>query len=205
MKMSVYIPDDLWAQTEQDKDFRISPFVQQALRERFPDRDGRPYATLGDEQQRAAGAARERVVEQLTVAYRNGYDVGLGFAQQLPWRAFLDLAATGWNTAAWRASFDDEEYEIVNRSPDWAEDADYLSFDDVMSIIQDQNASSYVPEDRLLSGVLGEGFVDAIRDLWEGRIAGGVGVSAETDPDVPSVEGEGPDSAGEEPSDDDAR
>lgn len=169
MKVSVYIPDDLWQQVQQqDADFKLSPFVQQGLRDRFGARSERPYAKLGDIQQRNVAAARTRILDQMTGAYQAGYNIGLDFAQQLPWRAFVDFESAGWDLETWRRDFDDVEYEIVNRDrSSWAADAAYIAWDDVMAIVTEMEESIPLGPDGLPTGLPREGFVDAIRAVWD--------------------------------------
>jgi len=171
MKMSVYIPDELWATVQAaEPEFKLSSFVQQALSDRFQPAAVRPYAVLSDMQRRNVGRARRQVLAQQTMAYQSGYDVGVMFAEQLPWRAFTDLVASGWDVQDWRDGFDDAAYEIVDRGGGlWSDDADHITWNDVMSIATEDFWEVSKDDREILTGVPAEGFWDAIRDLWENR------------------------------------
>ena len=169
MKMSVYVPDELWEEVQaQDKDLRISQFLQQTLRDRYGARSKRPYATLGEFESRNADVARKAILKQLTEAYRVGYQLGIDFATELPWQAFRDFFDLDWDAAAWRKDFDEREYELTQQEnadgtpfvADWDISMDFLFMD---------HESVPVSADGVPKGIWGEGFVDAIRDVWEGR------------------------------------
>jgi hypothetical protein len=181
MKASVYIPDDLWDLAQQQEGFKLSSFVQDALRQRF-DRSQRPYARLSEALVREREATREKVQRQITSAYVAGYQLGLVLAEQLPWEAFVDLEGLGWDLAKWQAQFDDSGYPIVDRA-DWADDAQELDFDDLMSIVRDEvMVPVYGFDSRGLPvGVVGEGCRDALRDVWSDSAPRDISRAAEGD------------------------
>jgi hypothetical protein len=173
VKASVYVPDELWEQVQKsDSDLRLSTFLQEALRERFAPRADRPYAELGEAQRRNATSTRRVVLGQMRKAYQAGYDVGLEFAKQLPWRAIADLEVAGWDIRGWRKNFDEEEYEIVNRGTgNWDPTAEAMGWDDVIAIATEHGAPFPTTDDGVPLGIPGEGFADALRDVWRGTTA----------------------------------
>ncbi len=166
MKQSVYIPDDLWERVQRQPDFKLSQFVQQALRERFVGRS-RPYAMPDPSMARSTEVVRQHAMGQMKAAYQFGYEMGLDAAAQLSWRAFMDLAETGWDLREWQVDFDDREYEIVDRSL-WGKDDAYVDWEGLMEIATDTREDFPRDEHDLPTGLIREGFVDAIRAVWVG-------------------------------------
>lgn len=180
MKASIYIPEDLWRKAQATEGFKLSAFVQEAMRERF-DRQ-RPYRTLDDELVEQKREAAEALLGEMTQAYRAGYQLGLAIAPQLPWEAFVDLEGKGWDVTAWRTEFDESMYRIVDSSS-WdigEEDGEvrYLDFDELMELGRDElggqplDIPAYALDDRNVpTGIVGEGFVEALRDVWRAPMA----------------------------------
>lgn len=165
-KLSVYVPDELLAEARRaDPEVRPSAILQDALRSRLVDRNSRPYAQLDDQLTREREEARRLVIDRVADAWRSGYAAGLEFAQHLPWEAFEDLAALHWNLSAWRESFDDSDYRIIDPTPD---EADHVL--DFRLLLQSGEMTMSIPtdDDGTPVGVIGEGFTDAIREVWEG-------------------------------------
>jgi hypothetical protein len=169
-KLSVYVPDDLLEQVKAiDPSMRPSAILQDALRATVDNRRSRPYARLSPELERDREAAQRIVLERVAEAYDVGYRAGLAFAQFLPWNAFEDFAASGWNLRNWSSDFDDSEYDNV-----MATDAERAAGDvvlDFAGLLREATSTgswAAIGDRGMPSGVTGEAFVDAIRDLWTG-------------------------------------
>jgi hypothetical protein len=202
VKASIYIPDDLWQKAQAIEGFKLSAFVQEAMRERF-DRQ-RPYRQLDEDLVAWKEEAAETLVKEMTRAYRWGYKLGLAIAPQLPWEAFVDLEGNRWNVAAWRSDFDESMYRIVDEDSWDVEDEDeepggerYLDFDQLIELGRDElrNEVFEFPgnafdDSNVPSGIIGEGFVDALRAVWTESPSPGsaAGVAHETNEDPPSGE-----------------
>jgi hypothetical protein len=169
-KLSVYVPDELLEQAKViDPHMRPSVILQDALRATVDNRKSRPYARLSPELERDRQAAQQIVLERVATAYGAGYGVGLAFARALPWDAFENFAACGWNLRDWRESFEDEEYEHVTATDaEKAAGEVVLDFDGVLQGAILEGGWVAVGDRNLPSGVSGEAFVDAIRDVWTG-------------------------------------
>ena len=184
-KMSVYVPDDLLAETKRtDPEIRLSGVLQDALRSRLLDRSARPYAALSDALLAEREEAQRLVIDRVAEAWRAGYAVGLVFAKRLPWEAFENFDALYWNLPAWRRTFDEEAYENVSPTEEESE-VGYmeLEFEAVWEEAADDRRRLILDEDTGAPvGVAGEGFTDAIRDVWEGARSSRASRAAVGDP-----------------------
>lgn len=167
-KLSVYVPDELLAEAKQaDPEVRPSSILQDALRSRLVDRNSRPYAQLDGQLRREREEAQRVVIDRMADAWRTGYSAGLEFAKHLPWEAFEDFATLRWDLPLWRESFDEHEYRLIDPAPD--EEGLVLSyFGPLLVHLQAWGPSFPTADDGTPIGVIGEGFADAIRDVWEG-------------------------------------
>lgn len=167
-KLSVYVPDELLAEAKQaDPEVRLSALLQDALRSRLVDRGSRPYAQLDDRLTREREAAQRLITDRVADAWRAGYATGLEFAKSLPWEAFEAFAARRWDVKAWRLTFDETEYRIADPSSA-AEAESVLDFGSLMDWVEERLPAIPTDAHDTPIGVSGEGFTDAIRDVWEG-------------------------------------
>jgi hypothetical protein len=167
-KLSVYIPDELLERArEADPELSPSSVLQEALRLRVTDHRPRPYATLSDELAIEQDAAQRFVLSRVREAWENGYRVGLEFAKELPWEAFEAFATTDWTSQSMAESFAEEEFPILNPSP---EETDLvLDFERLLQVAQDRCGRRLrLTDGGVPTGLGAEGFVDAIRQVWEG-------------------------------------
>ena len=171
-KLSVYVPDDLLTQARAaDPELNPSQALQDALRARLVDRRARPYAQVSDVLRQQKEAAERLVLDRVTEAYGHGYAHGLFFAQALPWDAFEDFRAAGWDLRAWASDFDDHEYSIVNPTDDERREGQSLGWKELLGVAWEQLEIIPTDTDGIPVGVPAEGFADAVRDVWEGAQA----------------------------------
>jgi hypothetical protein len=171
-KLSVYVPDDLLSQARAaDPELNPSKALQDALRARLVDRRARPYAHLSDDLERQREAAERLVLDRVTEAYGHGYAIGLFAAQSLPWDAFEDFRSVGWDVRTWAQDFDDHEYAIANPTEEERDQALVLGWRGLLEAAWDQLTIIPTDTDAIPVGVPAEGFVDAVRDVWEGARA----------------------------------
>lgn len=165
MKMSVYVPDDLWEIVQQaEPDLKLSAFVQQSLRERMARRTYRPYARLEADVGAMRAAAREAIASRQRDAYGAGYRIGLLAAEQLPWQAHHVFEEHGYDLDALARHLETEDYEPVTHRDEWG---GYIDLKGIVGIALDEVGP--VPlTDGLPVGLVREGFIDGIRDVWEG-------------------------------------
>ena len=171
MKLSVYIPDDLYEEAKKvDPDLKPSAIIQDVLRSRVGERRFRPYRQLTPELESELESTRARVLDRVAEAYRVGYEVGLAFAPNLPWRAFENFAATNWDVRGWREAFDVEEYDYLDASDEEkAHGLVVLDYEASLGAAIEEAGGYFPVDDRMVPvGIASEGFVDAIRDVWTG-------------------------------------
>jgi hypothetical protein len=184
-KLSVYVPDDLWAEARGiDAEITPSALLQELLRARIHEHKSRPYRRLTSELETELAKARAVVVDRVAEAYQAGYAVGLAFAPNLPWTAFERLVESGWDVKSWRETFENEEYEWMLATPeDRNEGVVVVDWRSALAAAVDESVG-YLPldQDGVPVGVGAEGFTDALRDLWTGtaRTAAGQAESSGT-------------------------
>lgn len=179
-RMTVYVPDPLWADVKSIRpDLAPSQFFQDALREVVQQNRARPdYARLTPELAKARDDARRSVLDQSTVAYQQGYAIGIRLANDLHWQAFAAFADAHWDWDEWSEFLESEgcdihlwwnEEQVEAESP---EDAAKYGFPSLEDGLSEERRALGLPElvDRP-SGPVKEGLVDAIRDAWTGSPA----------------------------------
>jgi len=169
-KFSVYVPDDLLEEARRaDPSLKPSAVLQDALRSHLTDRQSRPYVQLTDELEQERAEAQRLVLGRVSEAYRVGYEVGLDFSRYLPWEAFENFGRLGWDLHAFRQSFDDEEYPHLQATEAEAAAGNVvLDWKGTLENSRMQVGFFLVDDDEVPVGIVGEGFVDAIRDVWLG-------------------------------------
>jgi len=203
-RMTVYVPETLWDNVKAIRpDLSPSQSFQDALREVVRRERARPeHAKLTPALVAARDEARREVLEQSTVAYQQGYAVGVRLARTLHWQAFAAFADSGWDWDKWRAFLDGDdcdihlwanEEEIEGANPAEAGRIGFQTLDDA---INEEREERGLPD--VFGGAPGpvkDGLVDAIRDVWEGSPAA---VDPETGDGSPAAEPANADEASEE-------
>jgi hypothetical protein len=186
-KLSVYIPDELWDSVKKyaPPDTGGSQLVQDTLREFVDRRERRPYAVLSPELIAYREAALARSISKRTEAYQAGYAVGLSFAEYLTWELFTLLERVQWRLSAFAEETSEAEYVRANAGPD---DEDQV-FDFELAwrdAVESGASDSYVFGDAP-DGIVREGFVQALKDLWAAESPVGDSTSPEPTPAAPAL------------------
>jgi hypothetical protein len=159
-KVSVYVPDELW-----DKVKALAPesggsqLIQETIREYVDRRERKPYAVLNDDLVAMRNATQERAQAKVGETYREGYEIGLELADELPWELLCQFARLDWDFQA----FDDLTVERNTQETNaLAANSDTLY--EIWANIE-------VRHDLIGVGwPIGphyEGVVDALKDIWE--------------------------------------
>jgi hypothetical protein len=164
MKMSVYIPDELWAKVKAiDPETGVSQVVQGALREKVAQVEGRAtYKELDETLQSSLEEAAAKATARVADTYRMGYRVGLHMSAELSAEGFADFEATGWDLEEFKEDAEEREWPLL---PEGAPGYVYSVEESWHRLASDHTDLARLPN--LPTGVMREGVVDAIRDVWE--------------------------------------
>lgn len=93
-KFSVYVPDQLWLEVqEQVRDLNMSHLVQHALRDLLGSDDGFDPPPAINDRLRSAGARLRREAQEL---YERGYEAGVEAGEHLQFSDLDRLRSSGW-------------------------------------------------------------------------------------------------------------
>lgn len=154
-KLSVYVADDVWEQLKLlapgQGDSRL---VQEAIQERIARKTARPYAVLDESLHEEQRKAKAFLAEHRTQMYKSGYRIGLLAVTSLNWETIEALAQCDWDFESWRTELFEATGGGASFDEWWGEEAE-------LSVLSPWNVKP--------TGLIAEGFVDAIRSLWEGN------------------------------------
>jgi hypothetical protein len=166
-RLSIYVPDSTWRQALAVADGNPGPseLVQGALSSWLDVHTSRPsYATVEGK----LAAERDRVAQQVEAraaeVYRLGYAIGLAVATEMPAAAFASFESSHGDLQALADASEDQEWPLEP-----AEEGRVYSLRESLA----RNASEHglgLSHD-LSAGLVRDGVVDAIRDVWQ-RAAG---------------------------------
>ena len=187
-KFSVYVPDELWDSVKKyAPNAGGSQLVQDTLREFVDRRERRPYAALSPELVAAREAALAKSLTKRTEAYQAGYAIGLSFAEYLTWELFTVLEQVDWKLSTFAEETGEEEYARANAGPD--DDDRVFEFDAAWREAQEHGAPrAYVFADGP-AGIVREGFIQALKDLWAAQSPVAGPVPSEPAPSAPALRG----------------
>jgi hypothetical protein len=165
-KMSVYVTDELWNRVKAaNPESGASEAVQEALQEHLERLTARPaYAQLDEKLKGELALTQTYVARRVTEVYRLGYALGLDLCDEIPGPAFAALEALNWDIEAWNTASQEEDWELE-------EPGRYFSVKEALERLAADHNLPALPTSP--SGVVGEGFRDALRDVWEGALRAG--------------------------------
>jgi hypothetical protein len=169
-RMTVYVPDTLWADVKAIKpDLSPSQSFQDALREVVRRERARPeHAKLTPALVAVRDEARRQVLEQATVAYQHGYELGLALAPDMHWEAFAALDDARWDWDQWSATLSSDEVDFRLWRAEEDDPGDNFGFESLSDVMSELREKLRLPESvERPSGPVKDGLIDAIRDVWE--------------------------------------
>jgi hypothetical protein len=161
MKLSIYVPDELWQRARQASDENPSSLVQTALERWLGNELKRPpYYESPPPDALRIKQLRDRLEREARALYREGYEEGLRLAEELNWSQLDRLAAVHWDIARWVRTGDDVSELLLAR-----EDMNML-------------AEGYDPTPPT---AWSDGRLDALKDVWKTVAFGEPGDATEPD------------------------
>ena len=178
-KMNLYVPDELWEAAQRRKDITWSQVFQRAMKEQLGE-TVRKRRTPPMEQPDLDAivnveALRERFAAQRAELYRQGYEIGIDYAPQMDFKWMCFFESINWDTRqilAFLVSADDLQdrlkplgddlWVLTDKPPKNAREKLIDALNSVPGYPLSSNTESYGPVH-----VIGDGFADALRRVWE--------------------------------------
>ncbi len=177
-KMNLYVPDELWEAAQRRKEINWSQVFQRAVKEQLGEtmtkRRTPPMEQPDLDALINVEVLHERFTAQRAELYRRGYEIGIDYAQQTDFTKMCFFESIKWDTRqiiAFLFSADDLQARLVPLGDDWMltdkppKDAREKLIDALLSVPGYPLSSN--PESFSPVHVIGDGFADALRRVWE--------------------------------------